>query len=77
MDYIRKSSSIIFIEAPYDKIIDRVSNFSERGFLKRSNQTIQEAFIERESLYKHYADYVVANNESQEKCLKKILDLID
>ena len=77
MDYIRKSSSIIFIEASYDKIIDRVSNFSERGFLKRSNQTIQEAFIERESLYKHYADYVVANNESQEKCLKKILDLID
>ena len=77
MDYIRKSSSIIFIEATYDKIIDRVSNFSERGFLKRSNQTIQEAFIERESLYKHYADYVVANNESQEKCLKKILDLID
>ena len=58
------------------KIIERVSNFSERGFLKRSNQTIKEAFIERELLYKQYADYVVVNDASEEKCLKKILALI-
>ena len=76
MDYLRRRSSIIFVEVSYDKIIERVSNFSERGFLKRSNQTIKEAFIERELLYKQYADYVVVNDASQEKCLKKILDLI-
>ena len=71
MDYLRRRSSIIFVEVSYDKIIERVSNFSERGFLKRSNQTIKEAFIERELLYKQYADYVVVNDASQEKCLKK------
>ena len=76
MDYISRRSSIIFIEAPYEKIVKRVSDFSERGFLKKSNQTIQEAFIERESLYKHYADYVVVNNTSLEKCLREILYLI-
>ena len=76
MDYISSRSSIIFIEAPYNKIVERVSNFSERGFLKRSDQTIQEAFVERQFLYKHFADFEVVNDASQEKCLKNILDLI-
>ena len=76
MDYVRSRSSIIFIRAPYDKIVERVSNFSERGFLKSSNQTIQQAFNERQLLYNHFADYEVTNDASQEKCLKKILDLI-
>ena len=76
MDYISSRSSIIFIEAPYNKIVERVSNFSERGFLKNSDQTIQEAFVERQFLYKHFADFEVVNDASQEKCLKKILDLI-
>ena len=76
MDYIRSRSSIIFIEAPYNKIVERVSNFSERGFLKSSDQTIQEAFVERQFLYKHFADFEVVNDASQEECLNKILDLI-
>ena len=76
MDYIRSRSSIIFIEAPYNKIVERVSNFSERGFLKSSDQTIQEAFVERQFLYKHFADFEVVNDASQEKCLNQILDLI-
>ena len=76
MDYLRSRSNIVFIMVPYGKIVERVSNFSERGFLKTSDQTIQEAFVERQSLYKHFADYEVANDASQEKCLNKILDLI-
>ena len=76
MGYLKSRSSIIFIKVPYNKIVARVSNFSERGFLKTSDQTIQEAFVERQSLYKNFADYEVANDASQEKCLKKILDLI-
>ena len=76
MDYLRSRSSIIFIKVPYNKIVERVSNFSERGVLKTSDQTIQEAFVERQSLYKNFSDYEVANDASQEKCLKKILDLI-
>ena len=76
MNYLKSRSSVIFIKVPYDTIVDRVSNFSERGFLKTSDQTIQEAFVERQSLYKNFADYEVANDASQEKCLKKILDLI-
>ena len=76
MDYLRNRSSIIFIKVPYNKIVERVSNFSERGFLKTSDQTIQEAFVERQSLYKNFADYEVANDASKEKCLKKILNLI-
>jgi len=76
MNYLSKKSSIIFIEVPYEKIINRVSNFSERGFLKESEQTIKEAFIERESLYKHYADYVFLNDTTIENCIENILELV-
>ncbi len=76
MSYIKNNSSVIYIEVSFEEILDRISNFSDRGFLKKSNQTIQEAFIERESIYKHYADYVVVNNTSLEKCLSEILYLI-
>ena len=76
MSYIKNNSSVIYIEVSFEEILDRISNFSDRGFLKKSNQTIQEAFIERESIYKHYADYVVVNNTSLEKCLREILYLI-
>ena len=76
MNYLSKKSSIVFIEVPYEKIINRVSNFSERGFLKESEQTIKEAFIERESLYKQYADFVVLNDTTIENCIENIIDLV-
>ena len=76
MKYIKKNSMVIYLEVPYEDISARVSNFSERGLLKRSDQTIQEAYKEREGLYQHFADYTVRNNETIDSCLNKILGLI-
>ena len=76
MDYIKENSMVIYLEVPYEDISARISNFSERGLLKRSDQTIQEAYKEREGLYQHYADYIVQNHGKIESCLEKILSLI-
>ena len=76
MEYIKENSMLVYLEVPYEDISARISNFSERGLLKRSDQTIQEAYKEREGLYQHYADYIVQNHGKIESCLEKILSLI-
>ena len=76
MEYIKGNSMVIYLEVPYEDISARISNFSERGLLKRSDQTIQEAYKEREGLYQHYADYIVKNSGIIDSCLDKILSLI-
>ena len=76
MKHIKSNSSVIYLEVPFENIIDRVSDFSDRGFIKSADQTIKQAFNERESMYREFADYIVLNNESLESCLNKILRVI-
>ena len=53
MEHIKENSMVIYLEVPYEDISARISDFSERGLLKRSDQTIQEAYKEREGLYQN------------------------
>ena len=55
----------------------RVLDFKERGFIKESHQSVEEAYMERLALYEKYADYSVTNNGSIQDCIKKILSLLD
>jgi shikimate kinase len=50
MEHIKENSMVIYLEVPYEDISARISDFSERGLLKRSDQTIQEAYKEREAV---------------------------
>ena len=77
MEYIKENSTVIYLEVTYEDISARISNFSERGLIKRPDQTIQEAYKEREVLYQNFADHIVQNNGKIESCLNKILDLIN
>jgi len=77
MKYIKENSKVIYLEVSYEDISARISNFSERGLIKRPNQTIQEAYKEREGLYQNFADHIVQNNGKIDSCLNKILTLIN
>tara|TARA_B100000123_G_scaffold56350_1_gene39154 strand:- start:4076 stop:4567 length:492 start_codon:yes stop_codon:yes gene_type:complete len=76
MSHIKQNSLIIYIEVPFQKILDRVKNFSERGFIKKPSQSIYDAFKDREKLYKKFADRVVKNSDDIESCFQKILYLL-
>ena len=76
MEHIKENSIVIYLEVPYEDISARISNFSERGLLKRPDQTIQEAYKEREGLYQNCADYIVLNKCEIDSCLNKIFSLI-
>ena len=76
MNHIKSNSSVIYLEVPFEDIMDRIPDFSNRGFIKEADQTIEHAFDERENIYRDFADHIVTNNEGLESCFNKILKLI-
>ena len=77
MEHIRDNSDVIYLEVSFENISERVLDFEERGFIKESHQSIEEAYTERLVLYEKYADYSVTNNGSVEACVQKIISLLD
>ena len=76
MNHIKTNSSVIYLEVSFEDIMDRVPDFSNRGFIKEADQTMEHAFHERENKYREFADYIVTNNEGLESCFNKILSVI-
>ena len=76
MNFIKSNSSVIYLEVSFEDIMDRIPDFSNRGFIKEADQTMEHAFNERESIYRECADYIVTNNEDLESCFNKILRVI-
>ena len=76
MNHIKTNSSVIYLEVSFEDIMDRVPDFSNRGFIKEPDQTMEHAFHERENKYREFADYIVTNNEGLESCFNKILSVI-
>ena len=77
MEYLRDNSDVIYLEVSFENISERVLDFKERGFIKESHQSIEEAYVERLVLYEKYADYSVTNNGSVKECIQKIVSLLD
>ena len=77
MEHLRDNSDVIYLEVSFENISERVLDFKERGFIKESSQSIEQAYMERLVLYQKYADYSVTNNGSMEDCIQKILSLLE
>ena len=76
MEHIQQNSKVIFLEVPFSQILDRVPSFLDRGFAKAPNQSVEDAFVERQELYKKYSDSVVSNTKDLNFCVSKILELL-
>ena len=76
MEYLQKNSMVIFLEVPFYTILERVPHFLDRGFAKEPNQTIEDAFKERASLYEQSAHHIITNTNDLESCISKILELL-
>jgi len=76
MNHIKSNSSVIFLEVSFEDIMDRIPDFSNRGFIKGADQTMEDAFNERESIYREFADHIVTNNKDLESCFNEILRAI-
>ena len=76
MEYIKKNSIVIFLEVPFGQILERVPSFLDRGFAKAPSQSIEDAFEERQGLYKKCAHHIVSNNKDLHSCVSKIIELL-
>ncbi|MDC1043205.1 shikimate kinase [Gammaproteobacteria bacterium] len=76
MEHIQQNSKVIFLEVPFSQILERVPSFLDRGFAKAPNQSVENAFVERQELYKKYSDSVVSNTKDLNFCVSKILELL-
>ena len=76
MQHLKQNSLVIYLEVPFDQILQRVPSFLDRGFAKEPNQTIEDAFQERQNLYSESAHHVILNTSDLSSCVTKILSLV-
>lgn len=77
MDHLLRISTVIFLEVHFEKIVERIHNFETRGIAKAKGQTFKELYMERQRLYKKYAEITIDSNDlSQEALGEQIADAI-
>ena len=59
VDYLKKSSVFVFLNAPLNEIRSRLRNAATRGIVGLKTKTLEELFNERLPLYLKYADITV------------------
>jgi shikimate kinase len=77
MKHLKELSTIIFLEASFEVIKQRIKNFETRGIAKYTDQTFEDLFNERQILYEKYADITIDCNElDQEELADQISETI-
>ena len=77
MNHICRNSLVFYLKVRFEKILERVINLDNRGFIKESDRTIEQSFHDREPLYEKYADYIIENDDIIEVCIQKIEEILD
>lgn len=59
MEHLRSISLIVFLNVDLATLKSRILNYETRGLAKRRDQTLEDLFNERFSLYTQYADVII------------------
>jgi shikimate kinase len=59
MLHLKKNGAVVFLQTTLSELKARIHNYETRGLAKRPDQSFQDLFNERESLYNKYADITV------------------
>ncbi|HIH39241.1 TPA: shikimate kinase [Candidatus Woesearchaeota archaeon] len=59
MEFLKKISKLVFLDAPFDIISKRIVNKESRGIVGLKNKDLLSLFNERRHLYEKYADIVI------------------
>lgn len=72
MEYLKRNSTIIFINRNLDLLISDDSNRP----LSRSKEALSNLYHQRIDLYHKYADYTVFNNHDFFECVERIMVIV-
>lgn len=79
MEHLKKTSTIVYLKAPYEIIEKRLGNLKRRGVVFDKGQTLRDIYDVRTPLYEKYADIVIdcdGEGDIQETAMK-IAELIE
>ena len=74
VEAIKKGSKVVFLDASFDVICDRVGDASSRPLFK-NKENAKKLYDERREKYLAAADYIINGNISARKTALKIADL--
>lgn len=78
MQHLKEDGLAVFLNATLPTLKKRIHNFNTRGLAKRPDQSFNDLFMERFTLYKTYADITVDCDElTQEEVCDRIIARID
>ena len=74
MLHLKQNGSVVFLQTSLDELKSRIHNYETRGLAKRPDQSFQDLFDERESLYRKFADITVeSSNLTQDQVCDEII----
>ena len=76
MLHLSSFSKIIYINTPLDEIKNRIGQGQQRGLAAPEGLSIDEIYLEREPLYKKWADATLNGKDSVEKMVSSIISFI-
>ncbi len=73
IEHLKKNGKIVFLDVSLNELKKRLNNISTRGIAAQKNDTIDDIYNERISLYNKYADVTFHfDNVSVEQVVEKI-----
>jgi len=60
MEHLKEIGTVVYLEVPFSTLEQRLFDIKGRGVVLKDGQTLYDIFIEREPLYKKYADICVS-----------------
>jgi len=77
MNFLRQNSIIVFLDAPYTKIQQRLRKRKHLSIIGLKQKGLKRLFSERLKQYRRYADITVRiESKSSKKIVREVLDLI-
>jgi shikimate kinase len=59
MSNLAANATIVYLDVPLDELRKRVVNYDNRGIAARADQSFEDLFVERNTLYQQYGEVVM------------------
>ncbi|MEH6557015.1 MAG: shikimate kinase [Oceanicoccus sp.] len=70
---LKRLGSVVFLDVDLAELRNRIHNYEGRGIARRVDQSFEDLFQERRTLYLQYADIIIdCNNKTQEQVLEEL-----
>lgn len=75
MLHLKENAVVVYLEVPFRVLQRRIKNTASRGIVMRENQSLEDVFNERKSLFEKYSDITINEKDhSLEVITREVLE---